>query len=510
MYTYSLYNSTTYQSTSLSLSGTPSYFQDILDTLPDNLQKIISPKDLRDMTLSLWSDVIFKETSASGSTIGYIGIDTGNPTSSDVKNKIYVGKRYFSGTYSPNDAYAIIATASLNSDLDLFFYNTKSDLVDNDTTRIAILAGTALSNFENMPYIQSQFVTGVTDSLSIDFVNPIGDVNVTNVYGDINIAGLSGSATVSFAFPTPSESSASASNNKVLKYDESTKKLYWDDIIFPTLNTVGTTGSALQMFGNPFLVNNSSIELYDTRRVPINIGDITYGATFGNMAVSEVLRRVIYDYLPPTCSAQLLAPYSSGYVEVGTYPTPTVEFTINKKTLPTIATTLTNMIPGVYGAVTTPQYSSVTSTSNGIVISPITASTTTFTVQVSDGTGIGTASTTITGVYPYFYGFSSLSTMTTVGLGSLTKKVESFSDKIYDYVGSGNMYFIYPKDYGTLSNIYDSFGNTCSASFSNFSSPTSQIFSSPTGLWASEEFWVYQWNGAPVISLPSQNFEFRY
>jgi hypothetical protein len=507
MYTYSLYNSTSYQSTSLSLSGTPSYFETVLDTLPDNLQKLISPKDLRDMTLSLWSDVIFKETSASGSTIGYIGIDTGNPTGSDIKSKMYFGKRYFSGTYSPGDQYAIIATASLNSDLDLFFYNTKSDLIDNDITRISFLTGTAISNFENMPYLQSQFVTGVTDSLSLDFVNLISDVNVTNTYGDITIGGFSGSATVSFAFPTPSESFASASNDRVLKYDETIQKLYWDDIIFPTLSTVGTTGSMLQMYGNPFLVNGYSIELYDTRRVPIVIGDITYGATFGNMAASEVLRRIIYDYLPPTCSAQLLAPYASGYVEVGTYPTPTVQFTINKKTLPTIATTLTNMIPGVYGAINVPQYTSVTSTSNGIVISPITASTTTFTVQVGDGIGIGTASTTITGVYPYFYGFSSLSTMTTVGLGSLTKKVESYGDKIYDYTGSGNMYFIYPKVYGTLSNIYDSFGNTCSASFST---PTSQIFSSPTGLWASEEFWVYQYSSAPTIGLPSENFEFRY
>jgi hypothetical protein len=201
MYTYSLYNSTSYQSTSLSLSGTPSYFETVLDTLPDNLQKLISPKDLRDMTLSLWSDVIFKETSASGSTIGYIGVDTGNPTGSDIKSKMYFGKRYFSGTYSPGDQYAIIATASLNSDLDLFFYNTKSDLIDNDITRISFLTGTAISNFENMPYLQSQFVTGVTDSLSLDFVNLISDVNVTNTYGDITIGGFSGSATVSFAFP---------------------------------------------------------------------------------------------------------------------------------------------------------------------------------------------------------------------------------------------------------------------------------------------------------------------
>lgn len=500
MYTYSLYNSTIYQSTSLSLSGTPSYFDYILDTLPDNLQRLISPKDLRDMTLSLWGDTIFKETTASGSNVGYIGIDTGNPAGSDIKNKMYFGKRTYLGN-------SIIGTSSLTSDVDIFFYNTKSDLVDNDTTKIQLISGTAVFDFLNMPYIQSQFVTGNTQSLSLDFVSITGDVNVINELGDIIIGGLSGSATVSYAFPTPNESYASASNNKVLKYDGDLKKLYWDDIVYPTVYTVGTYSERLEFFGNPVLVNDYPIEFTDSRRVPINIGDIVYGATFGNMAASEVLRRIIYDYLPPTCSARLLAPYSSGYVEVGTYPTPTVEFTVNKKTLPTISTTLTNMIPGVFGPVVTPQYTSVTSTSNGIVISPITASTTTFLIQVSDSTGIGTSSATLTGVYPYFYGFSPLSTMTTVGLGSLTKKVEPKSDKIYDYIGSGNMYFIYPKVYGTLSNIYDNFGNTCSASFS---SPTSQVFSSPTGLWASEEFWVYKYDNAPQIGPLSQNFEFRY
>jgi hypothetical protein len=506
MYTYSLYNATTYESTSLSISATPSYFQDILDTLPDNLQKLVSPRDLRDMTLSLWSDVIFKETTASGSTTGYIGIDTGNPGGADMKRKIAIGKRYFSGTYSGNDSYAIIATASLSSDIDLFFYNTKSDFVDNDTTKIRILSGTTFNNFASMPYLQSQFVvTGVNDSLSLDFINQSGDILVNNEYGDILIGGLSGSATVSFAFPTPTESSASASNNKVLKYDELTQKLYWDDIVFPATNFIGTTGSSLVMYGNPF-VNYYPLELHDTRRVPIVIGDISYGATFSGMAASEVLRRLIYDYLPPTCSIQLLAPYASGFVEVGTYPTPTVQFTINKKSLPTIATTLNNMIPGVYPAVISNQYTSVTSTSNGIVISPITASTTTFTIQVADGVGVGTASTTITGVYPYFYGFSSLTTMTTIGLGALTKRVEPQSDKIYDFTGNGNMYFIYPKTYATLSNIYDNYGNTCSGSFSY----NSQIFSSPTGLWASEEFWVYQWNSVSQIGPPSVNFEFRY
>lgn len=496
MYTYSLYNSTVNESTSLSLSGTPSYFNTILDTLPDNLSKLITPRDLRDMCLSLWSDVVFKENSSS--SVNYIGIDTGNPSGNDLKKKIYFGKRYFNGNN-------IVATSSLSSDVDIFLYNTKVDTVDQDTTKISLLSGTNFNNFGSMPYFQSQFVTGLSDTLSLDFVNKSGDINVSNPSYDIKVSGLSGSTEVSFAFPTVVESYASASNNKVLKYDETGKKLYWDDIALPSFSSIGATGTALPIYGDPILVNNYPLSITDDRKSSLKIGDIDYGSTFSNVSISEVLRRMIYDYLPPSCTIKLLAPYSSGYVEVGTYPTPTLEFTIFKKTLPTSAT-LINMIPGVYPPITDTNYITAASSSNGVVISPITASTTTFTIQAYDGVQTGSAQTTITGVYPYFYGFSSVSTMTTVELANLTKKVEPFGDKIYDFTGSGNMYFIYPKNYGTLSNIFDAYGNTCSASFS----ATSSVFSSPTGLWASEEFWVYQWNGVSQIGPPSLNFEFRY
>ncbi len=215
---------------------------------------------------------------------------------------------------------------------------------------------------------------------------------------------------------------------------------------------------------------------------------------------------MIYPYLPPLCSIRLLPPFDSGYVEVGTFPTPTLEYTITKRTLPTLLTGLSNMIPGVYPPIATPGQLTVTSTSNGIVISPITATSTQFTITVSDGTQSNSASTEITGIYPFFFGFSNLNTMTSVGLGSLTKLVESKGDKTIDISGTGNYYFVYDYNYGTLSNIYDSFGNTASGSFS----ATSSFFSSPTGLWAGKQFWVYKWNSVPQIGPPSENFQFQF
>jgi hypothetical protein len=96
--------------------------------------------------------------------------------------------------------------------------------------------------------------------------------------------------------------------------------------------------------------------------------------------------------------------------------------------------------------------------------------------------------------------------MTTIGLASLSKLVESRSDKIIDVSGSDNLYFIYPSVYGPLSNIFDDSNNSIFASFSS----NTQLLSSPTGLWASVDFIVYQWNGVSQIGPPSVNFQFEY
>jgi hypothetical protein len=495
MSTYSINISTPTESTSYNLSD-ESQFDYLLNQLPDNLDKLINPRDLRDVMLSLWSSVPFKITSASGSTNRYIGLDTGNPSGDrDVKNKILIGKRAFSGTFSYTPSHDILDNSLYSSDVDLFLYNTKRDSVQQITTRMIIISGTNVGTFRNSPYIQSQVVSS-PQSLSLDFVNPIGDININSSFGNILIN--------SITFSTIGELSGTPSNDKVLLLGNN--GLTWGDLTFPTVSDLGTSSESLNILGSPVNVNLYPIEFTDNRRASYEIGDIKYGDKFDAVPLSEMLRRMIYNYLPPTCSISIDPPFSSGYVEVGTFPTPILTYTINKKSLPTLITGLSNMIPGNYPPITSPEYTNVTAQSQGIVISPITSASTVFTITVSDGVQINSASTSITGIYPYFYGFSDLSTMTTIGLASLTKLVENKSDKTVDITGQGNLYFIYPKDYGTLSNIYDNLGNTASASFS----VSSQLFSSPTGLWASEEFWVYKWSGVSQIGPPSENFQFGY
>jgi hypothetical protein len=495
MSTYSINISTPTESTRYDLSDS-SQFNSLLNRLPDNTDKLISPRDLRDVMLSIWSSVPFKITSASGSNISYIGLDTIDPSGNrDLKSKILLGKRSFSGTYSYSPTHDILNNSLYSSDVDIFLWNTRRDSVQQNTTRMMIISGTNTVQYINSPYMQSQVVT-IPQSLSLDFVNPSGDINIKSIFGNILIN--------SITFSTIAQLSSNPSNGKVLVINAN--GMNWGDLTFPVVSSLGTSSDPTYIFGNPVNINNYSIEFTDNRRVSYQVGDILYGNVFNNISISEMLRRMIYTYLPPTCSINIDPPYSSGYVEVGTFPTPILSYTINKKTLPTLTTGLSNMIPGAYSPITNPEYTTVNSQSQGIVISPITATSTQFIITVSDGTQSNSSSTSITGIYPYFYGFSNLSTMTTIGLSNLTKLVENKSDKTLDITGIDNLYFIYPKDYGTLSNIYDNLGNTASGSFS----VVSQLFSSPTGLWASEEFWVYQWAGVSQIGPPSINFQFVY
>jgi hypothetical protein len=533
MATYSVNTSSTTEAISYNISGTPSYFEDILYKLRDNKTKNITPHDLRDSMISLWDDVVFKQTTISGTTSEYIGIDSGNSQDKDLKRKILWGKRSFSGTNDFDESYSIMNLNSnlLSNDYDQFFWNTKSDSESQIFTKLQFISGKGVASeslgsttdieqlfqfgIDNtiqsgvgisliysdkrlMPYIQSSVITGVSNSLSLEFLNPLGDINISSDSGTVSVSNLS--------FPTYNDSLSTIGDGKVLKINSSTNELYWDDVVFSQLQS--STGSALELFGNPVL-NNYSLEFTDNRMCPTDFGELQFGDTFNSFSLVEMLKRVVYSYLPPGGNLSIRAPYNSGYVEVGTSPIPILDWEINKKTLDLNVTTLTNMIPGIYSPISSSQYVNVFGQSTGIVITPITASTTTFTMTISDTSNyilIKTAS--ISGVYPYFSGFSSLNTMTVAGLPSLDKIIEPKSNKNINLIGSGNLYFIYPKIHGTLSNIYDSGGNDYLAS-GTFSGPSVGIFNSPEGLWSSTEFYVYKWSNT-TINAPGQFFEFVY
>ena len=195
--TYSINVGTIYESSKLDSINS------VLLSLPDNNNKLISPKDVRSAIYTTWENITFKPTTISSSTVEYIGIDQ-----STFKEKIFFGKKQLGTASVMNDTL-------LNSDVDIFIYNTKSDSnLSQQDTKIAILAGTDSSKYSYSPYLSSLKVIGSTNS-RIDFTvrNPDlngGNLNITSDYGYVYINGLK--------FPSLAYTVASASNGYTLVY----------------------------------------------------------------------------------------------------------------------------------------------------------------------------------------------------------------------------------------------------------------------------------------------------
>lgn len=512
--TYSKYDGEAYQALSsklvLSDAGTQSYAftnNNVYTDLVDNESKLISPILLRNAILSIWDTSSFKETSLTSSNIYYIGVDSGDELDNrDLKSKIYLGKRFYQGN-------EIMSSTLLNSEVDIFLHNTKIDTINQQNqTRVVLLSGTNSSIYNKAPYISSEYVVGTTQSsLSLNIVNNSNDGDIiflsrgidpythldTSIGGTISINGI--------GFPTYQSSTEyefnSGLNSKILTWLNG--GLTWSRIEIDNSDYAGSTGSELNLYGDPVNVNDWTIELTDNSRVPVQIGSVVPGSTFSKDSLTDVLSRIVYSYLSPTCDLLL---NTSEYLEVGTSPDIKLNYTINKKVNNLLPTLLTNMIPSSYQAINSPFSEIVKGQASGVVITPILATTSTFTIKVNDGTTSNSVSKSVTGVYPYFYGFSTQSTISNHELPNLIKKIEPMSDKEYDIFGSGNFYFIYDKDYGPLSNIYDYLGSNITASFSY----TTKVLSSPSGYWQSKEFYIYKWSNVEQIGPPSEIYQFKY
>lgn len=507
MGTYNKYTGTPYEAIStpiiLDNSATQSYTfvnNSVYSNLLDNTTYIIEPKDLRNAILSLWDSTTFKLTSVNSDA--YIGIDSGDTTNNkDIKDKIYFGKRNYKSS-------EIMDNNLLTSNTDIFLYNTRPDtLISQNKTTISILAGTSTSIYKTAPIIESEIYThpDSTQALAFNMLNSNGDITILSkgpenedFGGIVSINNL--------GFPTYQDSDPSPifggtiSNNKVLT-------LHNNNLIWSELSTdfpyYGSTGSILPIYGNPTKINGYDLEFTETMYCPIEIGDINLGQTFNSESIANVLESIIYEYLNPLCTLTLNTPK---YLEVGTYPNILLSYTITKRTNNTLPTSLQNMTPSFYPDIISNQSVTISGTANGVAKLPLENTTTEFKiVATDDGFNQNSASTSITGIYPYFYGFSPLSTMTTIGLKNLTKLVDYKSDKTLDITGSGNLYFIYDVDYGPLT-IKDKNGIDITSSF------TSSIInlSSPTGLWASKQFRVYMKSGVAQIGPPSENFYLYY
>jgi hypothetical protein len=138
----------------------------VLGDLPNNTQKLISPRDVRDAFLTTWANSSFRiTTGATYSSEEYIGIDSGNPEDRDIKQRILIGKRSFGNLDIMN------SSLMNNSDADIFLYNTKSDSLTQSSTKVAILSGTDSTLHTYAPYLES-VLNPTADALDLNISNP--------------------------------------------------------------------------------------------------------------------------------------------------------------------------------------------------------------------------------------------------------------------------------------------------------------------------------------------------
>jgi hypothetical protein len=266
MGTYSKYTGTFYETTSSSLllndTGTQSYafvYNKVYEELPDNTSKLIYPKSIRNAVLSIYDSMPFKETSVGNST--YIGIDNGDPSNMDLKSKIYLGKRYFSGTEIMN--YTL-----LNSTTDIFIYNTRKDTgISQTKTSVVFLAGTNTILNQNAPKLQSEvaYDKNGNELIALNLLNNSGSINITSKGPNPNDLG----ATVSInniIFPAVQDSNPTLggiSDNKVMLYNNGS--LVWSDLTVNDPGYYGATGTTLPIYGNPLrlMVIHLNLQIQD-------------------------------------------------------------------------------------------------------------------------------------------------------------------------------------------------------------------------------------------------------
>lgn len=258
----------------------------VLQSIPNNTQKLIKPRDVRDAFLSAWANSSFKITKSQNSDTEYIGLDSGDPNNRDIKNKILLGKRSFGNTDVMNNQL-------LTNDTDIFFYNTKES--ESQSTKIGILAGTNSESHTNAPYLE---VSATSSLFDFNIINPSGgDVSLKSTTGNVFLNGI----------PFP-KVGATVSDGDVLRYTGvyPLGKLEWGPANIAVTSTIGTPNLETNIYGDGVNLNGFPLEFINDTLVPVTVGGIEQGSSFPagsfqgqNWPLSEVIRELLYPYVQP-------------------------------------------------------------------------------------------------------------------------------------------------------------------------------------------------------------------
>lgn len=514
---------------------------DVLTALPDNTSKLISPKDVRDAVYTLWENIMFKPTNNSGGT-EYIGIDK-----PDFREKILIGKKTVNNTAVLSNS---LLSASLNPEVDVFFYNTKNEPQSNFDTTVAFLAGTG-SNFvgSNLtaPYLRSYVVSNPPFANTLDFEvrnSSYYQSGLTGYGGNISIKSDKGFVYINgVRFPSyDSYITNPPQNGHILKYKvvglEPTA--FWEaPVTFSSVTDIINPTGTVSITGFPVILNGLPINFTDDLPTPVDIGGIPAGSTFSNVPVTEMIRRILYPYIRPYVTSS----FNYSLLEINDITTAAnLQFNFTVYRNATYSLSVVNYYEN--GSITSP-FNFITPVPNpipnptlatyiidpGINVSNLFASGGayeffTYSVELADTYPtniIATSSLSI--VLPWFYGTSTvgssqsasinsiLGSFSTPQLGYLTPFLAdpvlvatSSYNKVVELstVGllSGNqgyLYFGYPSDYPDLVSIRDNNGFIV---FNNFNKFNVNGVESPNGYWINKSYKFYIFVGATGSTTP--------
>jgi len=524
----------------------------ILSELPDNTSKLITPKNLRDSSYTIWENIIFKPTKVSSSQVSYIGVDQDQLTNYDQTSwypKVYFGAKQISGQY--------IMDSNLieHSDSDYYFYNFGSN---PNSTKMSILSGTGpffINGSLAAPYFESYVVSlppyGNVMTLGIKNESYVTDGSGTYYGGDITIRSEYGNISLNDVI-FPKVSNANSSNDGyVLRYKWISGQAYavWESAYTQSLTTLSSSGQ-ITISGNPVVISGYAFS--DQNIVATAIGGIKAGETFSNVDVLDMIRRIIYTYVAPRTNTYFTFdtdPYtylttiesgdtrsSSGNILINwslttnsTYSISTLgwinapNYTTRSRDFPSPGS-----VPNIGNTYGYYQVTESTNVTNPLPYKPIT-----FTLSVSDiyPNTIASAAT-LYSVLPHYYGTSTQSisyignilgtTSYASSTGYLTpilpkpiigsptqsdnKDLTISTIGLGPGDGSGYIYFGYPSYYPPLVSILDGNGFEIIGSFNTYSIS----LSSPNSWWSGKNYIFYATTYSTTVPYTSSSWKFKY
>lgn len=497
-----------------------------LSELPDNTANLIYPHDLRDAIYTTWENIVIKPTKGTAG-IEYIGIDR-----ADLYEKIFLGKKQIAGSEVLNDKL-------LNSDVDVFFYNTKTaSSLTNQNLKIGFLAGASTSVFYygaslSIPTIEVKSIsTAGGNVLDFNIINNSYAISgLTHYGGNISIGATFGNIMLNgLILPTAAEN-LSANDGYILRKKNigGYPYLLWtaSTVTVTDINTAGP----FNITANPLFINGANYNYTNLAPSNFGVGGIGTGSTFSNISAIEILEKIFYSYVKPAVTINT-APYVE-IMNIG--QTVSLNYTIIKY-LDTYTVSSITTIPSPILNNTETYLKNYLNTGGyqlfiGSGSYSIASQSQTFTLSVVDTAGnISSAHCSVEPLYPIFYGTSATysATQSTVQglLSGFSKTISITPNLTVPMSGDGVcLYYLVPKIYntsGSMSALYDQ-NNSPSYNeksvFRGNGTPFTMSLNSPsTGYWTGIDYncYIYSPSGTPAkttIGVPTiyaANYQFVF